>query len=399
MKTRKVLKDLAIVLFFVVQLHLTLSVAYATESLFAGWSTGSSWDDDEEGPAPSYGTILRSTDSGATWVRQGSGQLADVNFNGVFAVTPYTAWVVGDQESGYGTVYYTTDGGKNWVRKGSPNQGSANFIPAADLLKVHANANDVWIVGSPGTILHSSDAGASWTQHIPQGYQNIQFQGVYALDSKTVWVTGGPDNDTKAVILKSTDAGLNWIRLPESFDPDPEYILGISAADSETAWAVGHTYVILKTDDGGTTWKRHPDFGGLGDINEVCAVNKSTLWVATDNEIVWSTDGGETWGHSMEHGVSGAIAFMGISAISDKEAWGAYNGYDHDKKVFFGFIVSTMDGGNTWTKTEKLNNKTLPGMSNISFASQPINSFSWPLFTPAFIKKERKDMESGGTAK
>lgn len=399
MKTRKVVKDLIVILSLVVPLHLAPSVGCATESIFAGWATGSHWDDDEGGPAPSYGTILHSTDSGATWVRQGSDQLVNVDFNGVFAVTPYTAWVVGSQEGGYGTIYYTTDGGKNWVRKGSPNQGATNFIPNTDLLKVHAHANDVWIVGSPGTILHSNDAGTSWTQHTPTEYQNTQFQGVYTLDGKTVWVTGGPDNNNKAVILKSADAGLIWTRQMASVVLDTEYILGISATDSETAWAVGHTYVILKTDDGGTTWARHPDFGGLGDINEVCAVNKSTLWVATDNEIVWSTDGGEIWRHSADYGVSGSIAFMGISAISDKKAWGAYNGYDHDKKVFFGFIVSTMDGGNTWTKTKVLNNKTLPGMSNISFAIQPINSFSWPLFTPAFITKERKNIESGATAK
>ena len=75
---------------------------------YAGWTVGSIWD--------GYGTILRSTDSGNTWTRQGAGQIANVNVGGVFAVDPYTAWVVGDSDGGYATIYHTTDGGSTWAK-------------------------------------------------------------------------------------------------------------------------------------------------------------------------------------------------------------------------------------------------------------------------------------------
>ena len=45
-----------------------------TEPVYAGWTVGQSWD--------GYGTILRTTDSGKTWVRQGSASLiADAHLN------------------------------------------------------------------------------------------------------------------------------------------------------------------------------------------------------------------------------------------------------------------------------------------------------------------------------
>lgn len=166
-------------------------------------------------PGEEYGTILRSTDSGETWTRQGAGQIANVNLRGVFAVDPYTAWAVGWPDSGYATIYHTTDGGTTWERKGSSDPASPDYVPNGGLAKVHAAGDDVWAVGNPGVILHTSDGGATWTNHIPAGYENTPLQGVYTLDGKTVWATGADEEDNHAVILKTTDAGLNWTRLTE----------------------------------------------------------------------------------------------------------------------------------------------------------------------------------------
>jgi photosystem II stability/assembly factor-like uncharacterized protein len=135
-----------------------------TEPIYAGWTVGDSWG--------GYGTILRSTDSGNTWIRQGEGQIANVNMGGVFAVDPYTAWVVGHPDSGYATIYHTTDGGSTWERKGSSDTASADYVPDVNLVKVHAAGDDVWALGNPGVILHTSDGGATWTNHIPSGYED-----------------------------------------------------------------------------------------------------------------------------------------------------------------------------------------------------------------------------------
>jgi photosystem II stability/assembly factor-like uncharacterized protein len=367
-------KQLISGIFFFLLLLLAGNASSEVEPIYAGWTVGDSWGD---GSGTSYGTILRSTDSGNTWIRQGEGQIANVGMAGVFAVDPYTAWVVGKSDSGYGTIYHTTDGGSTWERKGSPDTASADYVPDVDLGKVHAAGDDVWIV-TAHAILHTSDGGATWTNRFPAGYdENIHIlQGVYALDSNTVWVTGSlniGDDKIEDVILKTTDAGQTWTRQSYVFDKDqypPGYFLGISATDADTAWAVGNNYTILKTTNGGATWTKEPNWPYYGipyDLNEVYAVSTSTVWVAGDFDIYWTHDGGQSWDEGKNHGLyCGDLAVMGISAVSADEAWASHYAQ-------YGAIFHTADGGNTWTTIDQIDGEDLPGLWTISFATQPIN--------------------------
>ncbi len=360
-------KSLIIGIFFFMLLLLAGNAGSETEPIYAGWTVGTSWDD---GSGTSYGTILRSTDSGETWTRQGAGQIAGVDMAGVFAVDPYTAWVVGDVDSGYATIYHTTDGGRTWKRKGSSDPASADYVPDVGLCKVHARGDDVWAVGNPGVILHTSDGGATWTNHIPAGYENTLLQGVYTLDGKTVWATGGAgEENNHAVILKSTDAGLNWTRQSGFSQASWEHILGISAADADTAWAVGadtqENGLVLHTTNGDASWT-HQYTLPFQDINEVCAVSTSTVWVAADRGIYWTNDGGQSWDSATD--LPSGLAYMGICAVSAQKAWASFY-----QSVLGGWIAYTTDGGTTWKIVDQLNGEDLLGLWTISFATRPFN--------------------------
>ena len=345
-----------------------VSAAAAGTDYYAGWAVGAAKD--------GYGSIFRSIDSGRIWMRQGQGQIADVDMEGVVAVGPYTAWVVG-MSDGYATIYHTSDGGNTWERKGSPAD-----VPDVGLLKVHApDDTNVWAVGV-GAILHTADGGAGWTNQIPTGYESVELQGVCALDGDTVWATGGP-KDGYPTILKSTDAGLSWTRQSGGDVARPGYnhILGISAVDSEMAWAIGGSksadgWFVLKTTDGGETWSLQTE--GAHDGNNVCAVDASTVWTASDSVICWSTDGGATWGahHSDEY-------TMGISAVNSREAWASvYYGWE-------GSIRHTTDGGGSWTVLTEMNGETLPALQTISFSSDPV---------PASVVIQSGDFDGDGKA-
>lgn len=372
MKGRTFNKSFVSGIFVFLFLLLAGNACSEAEPMYTGWAVGAA--------SGGYGTILRSTDSGKTWIRQGAGQIAALSLSGVFAVDPYTAWAVGIQESGYGSIYHTTNGGDTWERKGSSTIDSPDYIPNVEFLKVHAKGHDVWVVGN-GTILHTSDDGATWTNHIPNDYISAPLQGVFVLDHDIVWVTGSLNST--GLILKTTNAGLTWTRQGEgNVDVDGAWhLLGISAADADTAWAVGGSDSVLKTSDGGTTWTRDPEptfiKGADIDINEVYAVSTSIVWVATDNTVYWTTDGGTSWDNGNNHGFSGYLAFMGISAVSSQKAWTSFDCYSG------GYIAYTTDGGTTWVKVEQLDGENLPGLWNISFAPQPISKFSWSLFAPA----------------
>ena len=336
---------------------------------YAGWTVGDAKDN--------YGTILRSIDSGSTWARQGTGQIADVNMSGVVAVDPFTAWVVGGPDDNYATIYHTTDGGSTWERK-----GSAADVPDVKLTKVTAYGdNKVWAVGTnnAGTsaILHTSDGGATWTNQLPAEYNGLTLQGVYTPDGTTVWVGGDSTPDTNgdsyALLLKSTDGGQSWTRQSggDLVGVAEAHILGISAVDANTAWAVGGVvsegdHLVLHTINGGETWTQQSVPIGSGDVNEVDVVDTSTVWVAYDNSVLWSVDGGGTWS---SHNT--ADYTMGICAMPP-HAW-AVSSITSGTNTTTGVIYHTDDNGKTWVPKEKtLDGEDLPGLFTVSFALEPV---------------------------
>ena len=338
---------------------------------YAGWTVGDVWDD-------GYGMILRSTDSGATWMRQGAGQLAEETMlQGVVATGLDTAWVVGFADAGgYATVYHTADGGTTWSRSGNGQAALANF----DMAKVTAYGdNHVWAVGSysdgttHGAILHTSDGGATWTNQVPDEYDDNGFQGVYTPDGQTVWATGKTQYDpvadkTYALILKSIDGGQSWTRQGGGDVSNWDHVNGIAAANANIAWAVaggpdgGDGNGVLGTTDGGQTWTRQLLGPSLFDGNEICAVDAQTVWAVNDAEAMWSTDGGANWDTS---GV-GWNYVMGVSAVSAMDAWACVWGLAH------GAVYHTDDGGATWDGTTELGGEKLPPLWTVSFWPEPI---------------------------
>ncbi|MFA6561571.1 MAG: YCF48-related protein [Verrucomicrobiia bacterium] len=328
----------------------TLACALGSEGAeYAGWTVGNVWN--------GYGTILRSTDSGVSWARQGIGQVADASLEGVFTVDPLTAWVVGDSNAGYATIYHTTDGGLTWDRKGSAAQ-----VPNTSLLKVATFGDgNVWAVGT-GAILHSGDGGASWANQIPTGYEGVTLQGVYTPDGVNVWATGG-SKDGYATILKSSNGGLNWTRQSGGDVGLLGHVLGISAVDANTAWAIGATngamrWSVLGTTDGGVNWTEQ-NHGGL-DGNNVYAVDASTVWAVSDDTVQRTTNGGASW-----NGSSLQCYTMGISAVDSQQAWAVSLG-------LHGAIYHTTDGGNNWVTLTQLGGETLPGLHTVSFSREAV---------------------------
>ncbi len=315
---------------------------------YAGWAVGAT----DSG----YGTILATLDSGATWVRQGSGQVANVHISGVYALDDQSVWAAGDADNGYATIYHTTDGGAIWTRTGF-GQSALLDIDAA---KLHVSSNHIWVIGR-NAILRSLDNGGTWTNCLPAAYTNRLLQGVCSCDGAVVWVGGGGTNDAAAAtLLHSTNAGQSWVQ--QTVAP-ANHILGISALNPQTAWAVGGDgFLVFRTDDGGASWLHQLSPGGLGDANEVSAVNTQVVWVAVDNFVERSTNGGQSWATA-----NMPYYTMGVSAVDVEEAWavstGGYTGT--------GSIWHTSNGGDTWEQQGPASGRVAP-LWNVSFAREPV---------------------------
>ena len=144
-------------------------------------------------------------------------------------------------------------------------------------------------MGNYGTVLKTTDAGATWSEQDagPGG-----FSGVAAVDAQTTWITG-----LSGTILKTTDGGATW----DAQDSGVSVALsGISAVDAYTAWAVGtwdrtsdEMSIVLKTTDGGATWVQQ-DSTTEAPLYDIWAVDAATAWaVGADGTIIKTTGGGD----------------------------------------------------------------------------------------------------------
>jgi photosystem II stability/assembly factor-like uncharacterized protein len=327
--------------------------------LAVGWAVGKIAD--------GYGTILHTTNGGATWVRQGTSEtIPDADLGEVAAVDNNTAWVVsGALVAGYGLILHTTDGGATWTRQGSP-----STVPYS-LFDVRAlNKNVAWVCGSNGTLLKTTDGGATWGPQAVGLFTSEETIAYVAIgDADHVWLVGyHPAGKNDTFIYYSTDGGDTWTQQaagnPYLAERGP---IDLCALDAEHAWLVGVNELVMYTGDSGEHWNSISWFatseGGLAHANGVCAFDPQTVWVARDyGTMYYTATGGATW-EVFSPSASGGSWLMRVTGYDPRTIWATgILGYAHPTT---GRIIHTRDGGQTWTA------QTLPvdiGLRGLSFA-------------------------------
>jgi photosystem II stability/assembly factor-like uncharacterized protein len=125
---------------------------------------------------------------------------------------------------------------------------------------------------------------------------------------------------------------------------------GVSAASDRVVWASGSANTILRSEDGGETWRtvRSPTTDRL-DFRDIDAVSETTAYVlsigsGSQSRIYKTTDRGATW--TLRYANADAEAFFDAMAFWDEDHGVAVS--DSVKGAFV--IVTTADGGRTWTR-------------------------------------------------
>lgn len=115
--------------------------------------------------------------------------------------------------------------------------------------------NNIWVSGSRGTFARSTDGGKTFIYQQLKGYEKSDFRDIEAFDDKhAIMMSSG----TPALILKTTDGGINW---KEVFrQNDSAYFLdAMDFWDEKRGMLVGDPinghFVLLETKDGGETWR------------------------------------------------------------------------------------------------------------------------------------------------
>src|SRR5207244_7243228 len=140
------------------------------------------------------GTILKSTDAGATCMPLTSG--TSTTLHGIYFLDPNEGVAVGDS----GTILRTTDGGTAW-------QSVASGVEDG-LRSVSFNGVNGICGGDSQTILYSTDSGASW-QISQSGFFGGGFSGAQMLNA-SLGVVAGQNSIFQALYGNTTDGGASW---------------------------------------------------------------------------------------------------------------------------------------------------------------------------------------------
>lgn len=227
-----------------------------------GWAAGTVLSPSFPNGGPA---IAHTTDGGTTWTAQSAP--ADVppwtSLSGVSFATPLDGWIAGSP----GLILHTSDGGATWTRQALPDPGEMSGLTEWTYLKTvdAIDADEACVVGAREIALHTVDAGATWTLTHEQDFgdpnewelRDVDFSGRHGIAVSDM-----------GTVLVSSDGGATWDAQWLSLPPDPdtgEYVflslLGVTVTDADHAWIAGSSASLFSTSDGGATWTRH-DVGG-----------------------------------------------------------------------------------------------------------------------------------------
>jgi photosystem II stability/assembly factor-like uncharacterized protein len=176
--------------------------------------------------------IMHTEDGGRHWVYQTNPTITDVFTDVKFANTT-TGCIVGR----YGTILRTTNGGDTWVQVDS---GTTDGLSAVVLRADGAG----YAVGSSGRMLKTTDFGATWSSE--PAVTSRDLSAASFVSASRGWVVGAG-----GLILKTADGGQSWVRQKSR---TTQALAGVDFVDGTRGWAVGGKGTIVKTTNGGKAW-------------------------------------------------------------------------------------------------------------------------------------------------
>jgi len=238
---------------------------------------------------------------------------------------------------------------------------------------------EIWMVGYPGLILHSTDSGKTFTR--PCGLTDQALFAVDFIDPQHGWIVG-----RNAMLMSTADGGATWATHERPCESPPptweevdftwlvdryldrsayvieqpeqpncnEALFALDFVDAQNGWLVGNHGWIVRTRDGGATWRvsslpimNSASLYGVTFLDEQrgFVVGDNPVWESLMDETITAhqisnmyatTDGGLTW-RAVPTGVD--YTLYDIYFRNAQEGW-AVGGE--------GSIVRTTDGGATW---------------------------------------------------
>jgi photosystem II stability/assembly factor-like uncharacterized protein len=291
-----------------------------------------------------------------------SGRYDDMEF-----VTPSRGWIVNLA----GEIWHTEDGGESWELQFQ--HSSSLFRSVTFMKELGPRGLQIGWAGtvfSPQSVLwETRDGGDHWIDitHRIEGYLPDGICGMYSVN-ESAWGVGAFHGTP--TLIRTTDGGIHW----EGTDLSSHIgaMVDVYFQDEMTGFAVGGSgsdldgeAVVIRTADGGKTWQKvfqstrqagiEGEWGWkisfpsrlIGYVSVEYRSNPES----NDAKILKTEDGGLTWREIFVRGSQTNLGLQGLGFISPDIGWTSGRG-----------VTSlTVDGGDSWKQLAPYNPTTGEG--------------------------------------
>jgi hypothetical protein len=149
----------------------------------------------------------------------------------------------------------------------------------------------VWVSGSQGTVGRSLDGGKSWEWMSVKGFGNCDFRDIEAFSKKEAVIMAVAE---PAYLLKTSDGGKSWKKVYENAAPGM-FLDAMDFYDDKNGMVVGDpingSFFLARTKDGGNTWSK-VETGFKVAEGEACFASSGTnIFFRSDNSFEIITGG------------------------------------------------------------------------------------------------------------
>jgi len=170
-----------------------------------------------------------------------------------------------------------------------------------------------------------------WQNPLPQGNT---LNDVFFLNQDMGWAVG-----ELGIIIRTLDGGETYKVLKSNVQVN---LNSVEFFSPQHGFVVGDNGTILETDNGGESWNAIL-YGMTANLNDLCMVSPNKVWIGgNQGNILHSNDGGDTWELQFD---DTATFINSIYFLNNISGWAAGSNNSSE-----GLVLQTYDGGNTWTE-------------------------------------------------